>query len=183
MKFHIVNLTTHRIHAHRGTTVTGLLRQGHFLGSKLRTLRKRNGLTLEELSSRCVQLDAGSAPSVSYLSMVETGKRIPSTDTLAVLAAVFGKDPGWFLDRTESLASEPRGSRAGIADPCRSNPLSCFPRTCCNSRCRTARPDGHQRPAVCAPAGACLAGNPPERVSGHRACRRNGGPPTHAALA
>jgi len=72
--------------------MTGLLRQGHFLGSKLRTLRKRNGLTLEELSSRCVQLDASNAPSVSYLSMVETGKRIPSADMLGVLAAVFGKE-------------------------------------------------------------------------------------------
>jgi transcriptional regulator with XRE-family HTH domain len=112
--------------APRGSTVTGLLRQGHFLGSKLRALRKRNGLTLEELSSRCVQLDAGSAPSVSYLSMVETGKRIPSTDTLAVLAAVFGKEPGWFLDRTESLASEPRGSRAGIADPMPLEPAFLF---------------------------------------------------------
>ncbi|MFN9959748.1 MAG: helix-turn-helix domain-containing protein, partial [bacterium] len=62
--------------------MTGLLRQGHFLGSKLRTLRKRNGLTLEELSSRCVQLSTDHAPSVSYLSMVETGKRMPSTEML-----------------------------------------------------------------------------------------------------
>ena len=35
-----------------------LLRKGHFLGAKLRTLRKRNGLTLEELSVRCMQRDA-----------------------------------------------------------------------------------------------------------------------------
>src|SRR3982751_3328184 len=42
-----------------------IVRQGHFLGAKLRTLRKRNGLTLEELSARCVQIDAGAAPSVS----------------------------------------------------------------------------------------------------------------------
>ena len=41
-----------------------IVRQGHFLGAKLRTLRKRNGLTLEELSARCVQIDAGGAPSV-----------------------------------------------------------------------------------------------------------------------
>ena len=58
--------------------MAGLIRQGHFLGAKLRTLRKRNGLTLDELSARCVQIDAESAPSVSYLSMVETGKRTPS---------------------------------------------------------------------------------------------------------
>lgn len=109
--------------------MTGLLRQGHFLGSKLRTLRKRNGLTLEELSSRCVQLSADNAPSVSYLSMVETGKRMPSADMLAVLAAVFGKDPSWFLDRTETLAVEgPRGPRQSAADPMPLEPAFLFSR-------------------------------------------------------
>jgi len=53
-------------------------RKSHFLGTKLRALRKRNGLTLEELSARCIQLDPQRAPSVSYLSMIESGKRIPS---------------------------------------------------------------------------------------------------------
>ena len=38
--------------------MAGLIRQGHFLGTKLRSLRKRNGLTLDELSARCVQIDA-----------------------------------------------------------------------------------------------------------------------------
>ncbi len=56
-----------------------LLRKGHFLGAKLRSLRKRNGLTLEELSARCIQRDAERAPSVSYLSMIESGKRTPSS--------------------------------------------------------------------------------------------------------
>ena len=55
-----------------------LLRKGHFLGAKLRALRKANGLTLEELSGRCVQRDAAVGPSVSYLSMIESGKRTPS---------------------------------------------------------------------------------------------------------
>ena len=63
-----------------------LIRRGHFLGSKLRALRKRNNLTLDELSARCVQLDPRSAPSVSYLSMVETGKRMPSHGMLELLA-------------------------------------------------------------------------------------------------
>ena len=92
--------------------MSGLLRQGHFLGSRLRGLRKRNGLTLEELSARCVQIDAQHAPSVSYLSMVETGKRVPSGAMLGVLAAVFGKDMAWFLDRQSVAAA----SGAGIAD-------------------------------------------------------------------
>ena len=87
--------------------MAGLIRQGHFLGSKLRTLRRRNGLTLEELSARCVQVDAGHAPSVSYLSMVETGKRMPSPEMLDVLAGVFGKAPGWFLDRNTDVGPAP----------------------------------------------------------------------------
>ena len=80
--------------------MSGLIRQGHFLGSKLRTLRKRNGLTLDELSARCVEVSAEQAPSVSYLSMVETGKRMPSPEMLAVLAGVFGKDPEQQLSLT-----------------------------------------------------------------------------------
>jgi len=96
--------------------MAGLLRQGHFLGSKLRSLRKRNGLTLDEVSARCVQLSSEHAPSVSYLSMVETGKRVPSAQMLEVLAQVFGKDVGWFLDRTEAQpASPPRKGRGGVA--------------------------------------------------------------------
>ena len=67
-----------------------LLSQGHFLGTKLKALRKRNGLTLEELSTRCVQLDPAVAPSVSYLSMIENGKRVPSPELLAMLAGFIG---------------------------------------------------------------------------------------------
>ena len=63
-------------------------RKSHFLGTKLRALRKRNGLTLEELSARCTQLDPQNAPSVSYLSMIESGKRIPSEDVLGLLSTI-----------------------------------------------------------------------------------------------
>ena len=62
-----------------------LLRKGHFLGAKLRSLRRRNGLTLEELSVRCIQHNPDSAPSVSYLSMIESGKRTPSPQLLELL--------------------------------------------------------------------------------------------------
>ncbi len=93
----------------------GLIRQGHFLGAKLRNLRKRNGLTLDELSARCVQLDAESAPSVSYLSMVETGKRVPSARMLELLAGIFSKEPRWFLDENTELEAAPdRPSRGGL---------------------------------------------------------------------
>jgi len=95
--------------------MAGLLRQGHFLGTKLRALRKRNGLTLDELSARCVQLDAAAAPSVSYLSMVETGKRVPSNATLNLLAGIFSKDPRWFLDENTEIESAPsRRERGGL---------------------------------------------------------------------
>jgi len=87
------------------------VRPGRLLGSKLRALRQRNGLTLEELSQRCVQRDARHAPSVSYLSMLETGKRAPSPEVLALISAEFGKPPAWFLDG----ALEPAGGPAAGA--------------------------------------------------------------------
>jgi transcriptional regulator with XRE-family HTH domain len=89
----------------------GPLRHGALLGSKLRQLRKRNGLTLDELSARCVQLDPATAPSVSYLSMLETGKRTPSSQVLAMIAGVFGKPAGWFLDGSlDGSAAETRSA-------------------------------------------------------------------------
>jgi transcriptional regulator with XRE-family HTH domain/Zn-dependent peptidase ImmA (M78 family) len=95
-----------------------LLRKGHFLGTKLRSLRRRNGLTLEELSSRCVQRDVDLAPSVSYLSMIESGKRAPSPGLLALLSAVFQREPSWFLDESADVESvlpaQPRGGAARI---------------------------------------------------------------------
>lgn len=92
-------------------------RQSHFLGTKIRNLRKRNGLTLEDLSSRCVKIDPQDAPSVSYLSMIERGKRIPSEAMLEVIASVFQKPYNWFLDNSqEEQAIVPeKGGRGGIA--------------------------------------------------------------------
>src|SRR5580704_15262114 len=95
--------------------MAGLIRQGHFLGAKLRSLRKRNGLTLDELSARCVQIDVAGAPSVSYLSMVETGKRMPSAQMLDMLAGIFGKDSRWFLDEnTEVEVAPAQRERGGL---------------------------------------------------------------------
>jgi transcriptional regulator with XRE-family HTH domain len=95
--------------------MAGLLRQGHFLGTKLRALRKRNGLTLDELSARCVQADPAGAPSVSYLSMIENGKRMPSAELLAMLARLFGKDARWFLDENTVVDPAPaRRERGGL---------------------------------------------------------------------
>src|ERR1700677_1382954 len=93
--------------------MAGLIRQGHFLGAKLRTLRKRNGLTLDELSARCVQINAEIAPSVSYLSMVETGKRTPSAATLDMLAGIFSKEARWFLDENTDVEAAPPNRERG----------------------------------------------------------------------
>jgi transcriptional regulator with XRE-family HTH domain len=90
-------------------------RKSHFLGVKLRALRKRNGLTLEELSARCIQLDSTSAPSVSYLSMIESGKRVPSEDVLGLLSSLFQREPQWFLDGNPETASPTLKERAGGA--------------------------------------------------------------------
>src|SRR5271165_2741841 len=93
--------------------MAGLMRQGHFLVAKLRSIRKRNGLTLDELSARCVQIDAAAAPSVSYLSMVETGKRIPSPEMLDMLAGIFSKEARWFLDENTDVEVAPAPRERG----------------------------------------------------------------------
>jgi transcriptional regulator with XRE-family HTH domain len=90
-------------------------RTSHFLGTKLRALRKRNRLTLEELSARCTQLDPQNAPSVSYLSMIESGKRLPSEDVLDLLSSLFQREPGWFADDSRDIETSAVEQRAGGA--------------------------------------------------------------------
>lgn len=95
---------------------TTSIRNAHFLGTKIRNLRKRNNLTMDDLSSRCIKVDAESAPSVSYLSMIERGKRHPSEKMLLVIAEVFQKDVPWFLDNVpeEAAIAPDKGSRGGV---------------------------------------------------------------------
>jgi transcriptional regulator with XRE-family HTH domain/Zn-dependent peptidase ImmA (M78 family) len=94
-----------------------LNRKSHLLGTKIRGLRKRNHLTMEDLSARCVRVDPELAPSVSYLSMIERGKRVPSHDMLSVIATVFQKEVAWFLDDVpeEQAITPVKGSRGGIS--------------------------------------------------------------------
>ncbi len=80
------------------TNPKGLRRKAHFLGTKIKSLRKRNNLTLEDLSVRCIQVDPETGPSVSYLSMIENGKRTPSERLLKIVADIFQKDVDWFYD-------------------------------------------------------------------------------------
>ena len=79
-------------------------RNSHFLGAKLRALRKQNHMTLEELSQRCVQLDTQAAPSVSYLSMIESGRRVPAEQVMLLLAKVFQRSVAWFSDQNAAIA-------------------------------------------------------------------------------
>ncbi|MEO0443778.1 MAG: DUF3612 domain-containing protein [Pseudomonadota bacterium] len=93
-----------------------LMRNAHFLGTKIRNLRKRNNLTMEDLSARCIKIDRECAPSVSYLSMIERGKRFPSEEMLDVIAQVFQKQVSWFLDHfpEEAAITPVKGNRGGI---------------------------------------------------------------------
>jgi len=71
---------------------------------------------MEDLSARCMKVDVDASPSVSYLSMIERGKRYPSEQMLAVIARVFEKDVQWFLnDVPEGDEFVPdKGTRGGI---------------------------------------------------------------------
>ena len=82
-------------------------RNNHFLGSKLRSLRKENRLTLDELSARCTEIDAQQAPSTSYLSMIESGQRTPSNEVLQLIAEVFQRPVDWFFDHQAKATHAP----------------------------------------------------------------------------
>src|SRR5665811_123776 len=98
-----------------GRKMEGITRNNHFLGAKLRTLRKEHRITLDDLSARCAQIDPQSAPSVSYLSMIESGRRSPSQAVLALIASVFQRKPTWFLDQNADFAPASREKTAGGA--------------------------------------------------------------------
>jgi transcriptional regulator with XRE-family HTH domain len=98
------------------STRRGLRRRAHFLGTKIKSLRKRNHLTLEDLSVRCVQIDATAGPSVSYLSMIENGKRVPSERLLQIVADIFQKDVNWFYDESlEDEAIDPAPAQSAVS--------------------------------------------------------------------
>ena len=50
---------------------------------------------------RCIQIDAESAPSVSYLSILieSNGKRVPPEAVVEIIADIFQKDVRWFYGR------------------------------------------------------------------------------------
>ena len=74
------------------------LNKTHFLGSKIKNLRKSNKMTLEDLSLRCYQIHSDSSPSVSYLSLIENGQRSPSEKLLKSISMIFHREIKWFYD-------------------------------------------------------------------------------------
>ena len=80
-----------------------LSRNIHFLGSKIRAQRKSLNLTLEDLSIRCIQINPDIAPSISYLSLIETGNRVPSMELLKMFSDIFQKKINWFLDNAKDV--------------------------------------------------------------------------------
>ena len=80
-----------------------LSRNVHFLGSKIRDQRKSLNLTLEDLSIRCIQMNPEIAPSISYLSLIETGNRTPSLELLKLFSEIFQKKINWFLDNSKDI--------------------------------------------------------------------------------
>ena len=94
----------------------GIRRKAHFVGTKIRSLRKRNRLTLDDLSVRCIQIDRDAGPSVSYLSMIENGKRSPSERLLKIIADIFQKDVSWFYDESlDDDALDPAPTQSAVA--------------------------------------------------------------------
>ena len=106
-----------------------LIRSGRFAGAKIRSLRKKNNLTMEDLSLRCMQIDQKSAPSVSYLSMIETGKRVPSEPVLEAIASVFQKDVSWFMDGAAEKEALIESNRKGGLDGVALEPSFLFSKT------------------------------------------------------
>lgn len=95
-----------------------IIRNSHFLGAKLRNLRKEHRITLEDLSARCAQIDPQNAPSVSYLSMIESGRRNPSQEVLSLIAKVLQRKPAWFLDQNAEFVA-PAGRKPAVGGSAR----------------------------------------------------------------
>ena len=84
-------------------------RNAHFLGSKIKYLRKINYLTMEDLIAKCIRIDSVSAPSISYLSLIENGKRNPSAKLMESFCKIFQKKITWFEDKNiNPFANSPR---------------------------------------------------------------------------
>jgi transcriptional regulator with XRE-family HTH domain len=78
------------------------------LGARLRETRRKLGMSQTEL--------AGAELSPSYVSLIESGKRVPTPPVLALLAARLGSDPDYLLEGTDVRAREERNLRLRYAE-------------------------------------------------------------------
>jgi transcriptional regulator with XRE-family HTH domain len=73
------------------------------LGERIRTLRRRRGLTVQALASSC-------GLSKGFISQVENGRTSPSLSTLTELAKVLGVSPAFLVSEPCSGAFVTRGN-------------------------------------------------------------------------
>lgn len=66
-----------------------------YLGTRLKELRRKKGLSLRELGEKINM-------NYSHLSRLENGQKIPSLETVELLADYFEVKPSYFLDEVDS---------------------------------------------------------------------------------
>ena len=156
-----------------------LLRKGHFLRAKLRSIRGsetgRLWRTCPRAASNATPLHA---PSVSYLSMIESGKRAPFDRYARAAGPGVSTRPENGSSMRAPTSSRPRpstppgGAREGSARA----RVSLLQGRVASSDPGTASPDRHQRPTVRAPSHPLAPGDVAQRLPRPRArgrqCRR-----------
>ena len=118
-----------------------------------------------------------SRPSVSYLSMIESGKRTPSSAAArACWRRCSSATPAWFLDESAELElPSPAGARRRRgAHPARAG-VPVLQERAAGGDPGAAGADRHQRAAVRAPADPLAPGDVAQRLSRPRARRRHVG--------
>src|SRR5437763_77689 len=70
------------------------------LASKLRSARKRTGMSTRAVAERLVKLFPISHATIANF---ESGKSVPAMDVLAVLASLYDRPINWFLERGRTL--------------------------------------------------------------------------------
>lgn len=80
------------------------------IGNKIRKLRKNNNFTLKELSER-------SGLSVSFISDIENGRRIPRLENLDKLSKALNVDISYLIDRKNNKNS--KDNKDGVDDDIR----------------------------------------------------------------
>ncbi|MFB7597502.1 helix-turn-helix domain-containing protein [Streptomyces sp. NPDC056160] len=78
------------------------------LGGRIRTLRIRRGLKQQDLSS--------AEASTSYISLIESGKRVPSSPVLATIAEKLGTSPDYLMTGIDDRRAEENRLKLAFAE-------------------------------------------------------------------